>query len=115
MCTRPITIFTKTEDLDSDVVAPEEFVNMIVVGLVTSITLKAVRTMWYHLAILSLGQKAITSTSISKFKIHNFSKKVLLSSFILCGISVTLIRGRCLIFKKFIPFDLIVYFCLTIG
>jgi hypothetical protein len=46
---------------------------MIVVGLLTSIPLKAVRTMWYQVAILSLGQKVITSIATSKFNIHNFS------------------------------------------
>jgi hypothetical protein len=51
----------KIEDLNSNAAAPKEFVNTIVFGLVTSIPLEVIRTMWYHMAILSLGQKVITS------------------------------------------------------
>jgi hypothetical protein len=46
----------KIEDLNSNAAAPKEFVNTIVFGLVTSIPLEVIRTMWYHMAILSLGQ-----------------------------------------------------------
>jgi hypothetical protein len=70
----------KIEDLNSNAAAPKEFVNTIVFGLVTSIPLEVIRTMWYHMAILSLGQKVITSTAKSKFNNQNSPQKILLSS-----------------------------------